>query len=44
MKKNYFCRTLTDNARHKNIPSPLESMIWLESWCNIIKGMIQENS
>ena len=27
MKKNYFCQTLTDDARHTNIPSPLESMI-----------------
>ena len=23
-KKNYFCRTLTDDARHENVPPPLE--------------------
>ena len=23
-KKNYFCQTLTDDARHENVPLPLE--------------------
>ena len=41
LKKNYFCWTLTDDARHKNVPFPL---IWLESWSHTIKGMIEENS
>ena len=41
LKKNYFCRTLTDDARHKNVPFPLT---WLESWSQTIKIMIEENS
>ena len=28
MKKNYFCRTLTDDARHKNVPPPLD-LTWI---------------
>ena len=24
LKKHYFCRTLTDDARHKNVLSPLD--------------------
>ena len=24
LKKNYFCRTLTDDVRHKNVPPPLD--------------------
>ena len=23
-KKKYFCQTFTDNARHKNVPPPLD--------------------
>ena len=23
-EKNYFCQTSTDNARHKNVPPPLD--------------------
>ena len=23
-KKNYFCQTLTDDARHENVPPPLD--------------------
>ena len=41
MKKNYFCHTLADDARHENVPPPLD---WLESWSHTIKGMIKENS
>ena len=41
MKKNYYCQTLTDAARHKNVLPPLD---WLESWSHAIKGMIEENS
>ena len=27
-KKHYFCRTLRDNARHKNVPPPLD-LTWI---------------
>ena len=41
LKKKYFCRTLTDNARHKMYPFPL---IWLESWNHTMKGILEVNS
>ena len=32
IKKNYFCRTLTDNARHKNVLPPLDLTRILKSY------------
>ena len=31
-KKNYFCQTLTDDARHKNVPPPLDLTRTLKSY------------
>ena len=31
-KKNYFCRKLTDDARHKNVPPPLNLTRMLKSY------------
>ena len=41
LKKNYRCRTLTDDARHKNVLPPLDLTRILKSYH---KGMIEENS
>ena len=32
MKKNYFYRTLTDDAGHKNVPTPLDLTKILQSY------------
>ena len=40
-KKNFFHQTLTDDARHENVPFPF---FWLESRSDTIKGMTEENS
>ena len=40
-KKDYLCHMLTDNARHKNVPLPLDLNRILKSYR---KGMIEENS
>ena len=32
LKKNYFCRTLTDDARHKNVPPSLDLTRILKSY------------
>ena len=39
LKKNYFCQTLADDARHKIYPL---SLIWLELWSHTIKRMIEK--
>ena len=33
-KKNYFCRMLTENARHKNVPPSLDLTRILKSYHN----------
>ena len=41
LKKIYCCRTLTEDARHKNVPPPLDLTRILKSYH---KGMIEGNS
>ena len=50
LKKNYFYRTLTNNARHKNLPPLLGLTRILKSYhkrndrSHTMKGMTEENS